>query len=189
MGVFAGLGALGDPRCVDTLTSWLDRSKPQDARMGAANGLRVLATTRRIEGEAQVRAVDALIAALDDPWELVVYSVIGALAAWGDQRAIPALRRLVDRSPDERTVRGARLTIRTLQQGRTAGDETRQLRKDLEELSQRNRALTERLEALEAQSSSSNGHAPGRDATAAANSNGSENVGILGACRRLKSWG
>ena len=170
MGVFAGLGALGDLRCVETLTSWLDRSKPQDARMGAANGLRVLATTRRIEGEAQVRAVDALIAALDDPWELVVYSTIGALAAWGDQRAIPALRRLVDRSPDERTVRGARLTIRTLQQGRTAGDETRQLRKDLEELRQRNRALTERLEALEAQNSS-NGHAPGRDATAAANGN------------------
>ena len=97
---------------------------------------------------------------------------IGALAAWGDPRAIPALRRLVDRSPDERTVRGARLTIRTLQQGRTAGDETRQLRKDLEELRQRNRALTERLEALEAQSSSSNGHAPGRDAVAATANNG-----------------
>jgi aminopeptidase N len=158
-GVFAGLGALGDPRCVDTLTAWLDRSKPQDARMGAANGLRILATTRRIEGEAQARAVDALIAALDDPWELVVFAAIGALAAWGDQRAIPALRRLVDRSPDERAVRGARMAIRTLQQGRAAGDEARQLRKDLEELRQRNRELTGRLEALEARSNGANGRA------------------------------
>jgi HEAT repeat protein len=141
--------------------------------MGAANGLRMLATTRRIEGEAQVRAVDALIAALDDPWELVVYSVIGALAAWGDQRAIPALRRLVDRSPDERVVRGARTAIRTLQQGRAAGDETRQLRKDLEELRQRNRELTGRLEALEAQSSgSSNGYAPATNGAAATNGAG-----------------
>ncbi|HEX5156712.1 MAG TPA: M1 family aminopeptidase [Ktedonobacterales bacterium] len=159
-GVFAGLGALGDPRCVETLTSWLDLSKPQDARMFAANGLRILATTRRIEGEAQVRAVDALIATLDDPWELAVFQAIAALAAWGDQRAIPALQRLVDRSPEERAVRGARMAIRTLQQGRAAGDETRQLRKDLEELRQRNRELTGRLEALEAQASggSSNGH-------------------------------
>jgi aminopeptidase N len=176
-GVFAGLGALGDPRCVETLTGWLDLSKPQDARMVAANGLRILATTRRIEGEAQVRAVDALIAALDDPWELAVFQAIAALAAWGDQRAIPALQRLVDRSPDERAVRNARTAIRTLQQGRVAADETRQLRKDLEELRQRNRELTERLEALEAQSSagSSNGYAPatnGAAASAATNGTG-----------------
>jgi aminopeptidase N len=163
-GVFAGLGALGDPRCVDTMTAWLDRSKPQDARMGAANGLRVLATTRRIEGEAQARAVDALTAALDDPWELVVFAAIAALAAWGDQRAIPALRRLVDRSPEERAVRGARMAIRTLQQGRVAGDETRQLRKDLEELRQRNRELSGRLEALEAQNGA-NGNGNGRAAS------------------------
>jgi aminopeptidase N len=173
-GVFAGLGALGDPRCVETLTGWLDLAKPQDARMVAANGLRILATTRRIEGEAQVRAVDALIAALDDPWELAVFQAVAALAAWGDQRAIPALRRLVDRSPDERMVRGARTAIRSLQQGRAAGDETRQLRKDLEELRQRNRELTGRLEALEAQSSSasSNGYAPGADGTVASATNG-----------------
>ncbi|HEU5348499.1 MAG TPA: HEAT repeat domain-containing protein, partial [Ktedonobacterales bacterium] len=163
-GVFAGLGALGDPRCVDTLTVWLDLSKPQDARRGAANGLLVLATTRRIEGEAQVRAVDALIAALDDPWEMTMLFAIRALETWGDQRAIPALRRLVDRSPDERAVRLARMAIRALQQGRTAADETRQLRKDLEELRQRNRELTERLGALEAQIGG-NGHAPERTAT------------------------
>ena len=168
MGVFAGLGALGDPRCVDTLTAWLDLSKPQDARMGAANGLRILATTRRIEGEAQVRAVDALCAALDDPWELVVFQAIAALAAWGDQRAIPALRRLVDHSPEERAVRGARTAIRTLQQGRTTGDETRQLRKDLDELRERNRELIERLEALEAQGAN-NRHTSGHDAATSAN--------------------
>ena len=143
--------------------------------MGAANGLRVLATTRRIEGEAQARAVDALTAALDDPWELVVFAAIAALAAWGDQRAIPALRRLVDRSPEERAVRGARMAIRTLQQGRVAGDETRQLRKDLEELRQRNRDLVGRLEALEAQNGgvgNGNGRVTSVNGVAAANGAG-----------------
>lgn len=150
-GAFMGLGELGEPRVVDVLTSWLDLSKPQDARMGAAIGLRVLANTHRVEGEARTRAVDALMIALGDPWELTAFAAIEALAAWGEQRAIPALRRVVDRSPDERLVRRARIAIRTLQQGRTASEETRQLRSDLEELRQQNRQLRDRLDALEAQ--------------------------------------
>src|SRR5262249_60788789 len=69
---FAGLGALGDPRGAEIMASWLlDRSKPMDARAAAASGLGALARTKLIDpGEAQTRAGNALIAALDDPWEL-----------------------------------------------------------------------------------------------------------------------
>ncbi len=151
-GVFAGLGELGDARVVDTLVEWgTSRAKPMDARFVALNGLRVLATTKMIDpGEAQTRVVNALIAALDDPWELSVMAAIGALAAWNDQRGIAPLERLAARSVDERIVRNAREAIRALQKGRSNGEETRKLRSDLDETREENRKLRDRLAAIEA---------------------------------------
>ncbi len=150
-GVFAGLGELGDPRGVDVLTSWLDRSKPMDARTAAANGLRVLAATKQIDpGEAQTRAVEALVAALADPWEPVRRNAATALAEWGDQRAIAALERQVGREVDERVVRTLREAVQRLQKGRGASEENRKLRSDLDALREENRKLLERLDALEA---------------------------------------
>jgi aminopeptidase N len=153
-GVFAGLGELGEPRVVDVLTGWLlDRAKPMDARAAAGRGLFALAHTRRLDAasEAHTRAVDALIAALDDPWEVTVMVSIAALSAWGDQRAIGPLERLAARSLDERLVRNAREAIRSLQRGRTAGEETRKLREDLDSVREENKRLRERLESLEYQ--------------------------------------
>jgi aminopeptidase N len=150
--VFAGLGELGEARSVDVLTSWLlDRSKPMDARAAAVNGLRTLAATRRIDpGEAQTRAVEALIAALDDPWERVRTGAAGALGEFADRRANAALGRQVASSPDEREVRGARQALRRIEQGRTPDDQARKLRADLDELREENRKLRERLDGLEA---------------------------------------
>ncbi|WIG57497.1 MAG: hypothetical protein OJF49_000241 [Ktedonobacterales bacterium] len=150
-GVFAGLGELGDPRVVEVLARWTtDRTKPMDARAAAAAGLRELAMTRRIDpGEAQTRAVEALIAALDDPWEMAVYAAASALAAWGDQRAIPALERMAASALDQRGVRIAREAARRLRKGRSAGEESRKLRHGLEEVRDENRKLRERLEVLE----------------------------------------
>jgi aminopeptidase N len=151
-GVFAGLGELGDPRGADLLARWvIDRTQPMDARAAAANGLATLAATRRIDrGETQTRVVDALIAALDDPWELVQMGAARALGEWCDPRAIPALRRLVERSPDERIVRICREAIHTLQQGRTPAEEARTLRDDLDTLREENRKLRDRLQVIEA---------------------------------------
>ncbi|HLZ20659.1 MAG TPA: M1 family aminopeptidase [Ktedonobacterales bacterium] len=151
-GVFAGLGELGDPRSATVLVSWLlDRAKPMDARAVAASGLRALAATRRIDpGETQTKVVEALIAALDDPWETAQVAVIGALAEWNDARAIPALRRYAERNPDERSARIAREAILKLQKGRTTSEEARTLRKDLDELRAENRTLRDKLEGLEA---------------------------------------
>jgi len=151
-GVFGGIGATGDPRAVDILASWAtDLSKPMDARAAAARGLAALAQTKRIEpGAAQTRAVDALIVALDDPWETTAAAAVGALAAWGDRRAIPALQRLVSTGLDERLIRGARVTLRRLQTGDTAAEGVSQLRDDVETLRDENRKLRARLDVLEA---------------------------------------
>jgi aminopeptidase N len=162
-GVFSGLGDLGEPRVVDVVTQWLlDRTKPMDVRQAAAAGLRTLAATRRLEpGEAHARAVDAACAALDDPWEMVVFGALGALAAFGDPRAIPAVRRYIDRSLDNRGVRVARETLAAIQRGQARDQEARRLRTDLDEVREESRKLRERLAALEAraEASGANGHA------------------------------
>lgn len=170
--VFAGLGELGEARVADIAVSWLlDRTKPMDARFTAANGLGALARTKRIDpGATQTKVVDALIAALDDPWELTLYAVVSALAEWGDARAIPALQRVISTTTDERLLRGARVAVARLQRGRSSDEETRKLRTDLDEVREENRELRGRLEVLEARSApATNGHTP---ATADARANG-----------------
>jgi aminopeptidase N len=149
---FAGLGALGDPRGAEMMASWLlDRSKPMDARAVAASGLGTLARSKRVDpGEAQTRAVHALIAALDDPWELTQMMAISALGDWGDARAIPALERVISTTTEDRVVRLCRQVILRIQRGRSGEEETRTLRNDLEQAREATRTLRERLEALEA---------------------------------------
>ncbi|HLY32637.1 MAG TPA: M1 family aminopeptidase, partial [Ktedonobacterales bacterium] len=135
-GVFAGLGALGDSRVVPILTEWATNAEqPMDARAAAVRGLTALANSKRIDSPAEkTRIVEALIAALDDPWIWTVGGAISAVAAWGDARAIPALERLVASNPDERVTRAARQAIRRLQRGDSASVETRRLRDDLDSL-------------------------------------------------------
>jgi aminopeptidase N len=149
---FAGLGELGDPRGAEVMASWLlDHSKPMDARAVAASGLGTLARTKLIDpGESQTRAVSALIAALDDPWELVQMMAIGALGEWSDARAIPALQRVISTTTEDRVVRMCRQVILRIQRGHSAREEARTLRTDLEQVREANRTLRERLEALEA---------------------------------------
>jgi len=160
VGVFAGLGELGDPRAAETLATWAsDRTKPMDARVGAVSGLATLAGTRRIdEGPARTRAVEALTVALTDPFEMVVLRACSAAGAWGDTRALPALERLVADSPEQRFVRLAREAIAAIQRGDSAQEETRQLRADLDTLREDNRKLRERFDALEAQTGASASH-------------------------------
>jgi aminopeptidase N len=158
-GVFAGLGELGDVRAVDPLATWVsERTKPFEARTAAAGGLRILAATKRIDQpEARTRAVEALSVALSDPYERVILMACAAAAAWGDERAIPALQRLVSGSPDERIVRTAREAIAAIQRGDSPRDEARQLRTDLDTLREDNRKLRERLDTLEAHAGGANG--------------------------------
>jgi len=155
-GVFTGLGELGDVRAVPVLCDWLtDLNRPMDARLAAAQGLLALANTRRIDrGEAQSQAVQSLIVALNDPWELTVMSAIRALRAWRDERAILALERLSRSNPDQRVVRVARETLHALRTAQDATSDTQRLRAELEALREDTRRLRERLDTLEERSRS-----------------------------------
>jgi aminopeptidase N len=160
-GVFAGLGETGDERAAEVLASWAaDRAKPMDARVAGAAGLGTLGATKLVDrGAAQTRAVEALMTALDDSFDLVVLVAMGALVSWGDMRAIPALERLAASAPDERVIRGARRAAAALARGESGREEARKLREDLDALREENRKLRERLDALEASAPAShNGH-------------------------------
>jgi aminopeptidase N len=178
-GVFSGLGELGDPRAVEVLAEWASsRAKPMDARVGALAGLRTLALTGRIEGEAKVRAVEAVSVGLGDPWELAVIAAIMAAQAWGDARVIPALERVIATNPDERPVRFARVAQAAIRRGATPDARARQLRSDLDGLREENRQLRARLEALEARAGEgANGRAAAPAKPAAARRNGTSKAG------------
>ncbi len=94
--------------------------------------------------------MDALIAALEDPWEPTVRVSTEAVAAWGDVRAIPALERVAGTATGEHLVRAARLAALRLRQRRTPTDEARQLRTDLEALREENRKLRDQVTGIEA---------------------------------------
>ncbi len=151
-GVFVGLGELGDPRSVEMLSAWVrDLGKPMDSRAGAAHGLWVLARTGQVTDDAvRSQAVQVLIEALNDPWEWALRYTISALRAWGDARAVPELRRVIERHPDERVIRSARVAVAALERGRSEREELRRLHGDLDELRGENRTLRDRLDALEA---------------------------------------
>ncbi|HEV7128606.1 MAG TPA: M1 family aminopeptidase [Ktedonobacterales bacterium] len=170
-GAFAGLGELGEPRAVEVVATWmLDRQQPMDVRASAAAGLATLARTHRIEpGEAHARAIDAAGAALDDPWEGTVFQALGALSAFGDVKAIPAIERFIAHHVDSHGIRVAREALLAIRRGHSRDQETRRLRTDVDGLREDNRKLRERLVALEAQSGangSHNGHTNGHSGDA-----------------------
>ena len=164
-GVFTGMGETGDPRAAEVLASWAtDRTKPMDARAVAAAGLGALGATKLVDpGAAHTRAVEALMTAVADPWEVTSVVACRALISWGDKRAIPAIERLVAETPDERNARVARASIAALAKGDTVRDETRKLREDLDTLREENRKLRERLDTLEASAPASHNGKSGQN--------------------------
>jgi aminopeptidase N len=150
-GVFQGLAALGDPAAAGVLAGWLDRSKPIQARAAAAGALGMLAKDHRLDnGEPRQQAVNALLGALDDPWTPVRASAARSLAALRETGALGALDQIAASDLDGRLVRTVRLAAKTIREGKTAGDEVRQLRSDFDAMKEENRKLRERLETLEA---------------------------------------
>ncbi len=88
-GVLIALGQSRDPRAVPPLMSYLrDRSKPPHSRGLAATGLGAL---------GDLRAVDPLVAALDEDDHNVQLNAIRALGLLGDRRATEQLGRTLER--------------------------------------------------------------------------------------------
>ncbi len=174
-GAQMGLGELATPEAAETLARWLtDRAKPMLTRDGAAAALRALIGTGRLERDsaAHIAVREALLAALDDPWERVRAFAASALGALDDASVIPALERAIGREVVSGPQRLLRVAVASLRRGKRTDAEVRRVRRELDELREEQRKLRDRLVVFEAQASiGANGKANGVKAGAHADDN------------------
>ncbi len=150
-GIFGGLAALGDPAVAPVLAEWTGSTRPIQARSAAAGALGALAGDHRLDsGPARQQMVEALLAALDDPWLPVRRAAARSLAAMHETSALGKLDERASREVDGTVIRSMRLAAKAIREGKAPNDEVRQLRTDLDEMKEENRTLRQRLEALEA---------------------------------------
>ena len=148
----AALRALGATRRVEAVGLLTERLREGEtsnrARPAAAGGLGVLA--RGLRGHPREEAVDALAAALRDPFERVRKAATMALGHVGDLRAVGALRALTDRTcaQEKPAVRKAIRQIQASQEPRAAG-----LEKKVDDLLLRLRKAEDQIERLGARPS------------------------------------
>ncbi|MCY4640094.1 MAG: M1 family aminopeptidase [Chloroflexi bacterium] len=147
-GALAGLGALRDPQALDTLLDYTARGRHLNARRAAATALGRLAPFAD-EGP-RTRARERLAELLDDGALRIRLQAAAALSELGDARAVPALTRAATRALDGRFRRACRIAARDLAERSDKGDQVRALTDEVEQLRQRNDALRDRLEAVEA---------------------------------------
>jgi len=143
VGCLDGLAELRDSRGLAVAIEWAQAGKPPYARRAACAAIAKL-------GEGKREAREALEWIVADPDFRVRSAAARSLATLKDPDAIPALEAALGRETEGRVVRVLRETLRDLREGRTHGDEVRQLREDLDKLRQENRALVDRIEKLEA---------------------------------------
>ena len=142
---FSGLGELKDERAIPIAKEWAAYGKPPRIREAALTCLGKL-------GEGKSDVVEFLTDYVEDPWLRAQNSAIGALQELKDDKAIPALSRLIPRELDGRVVRRCREAIAAIRQGKDRNDDVKKLREDLGKLQEENRKLRDRLEKLETRS-------------------------------------
>jgi len=141
--VFQGFGELRDARALPLALEWSKYGKPSQVRQAAVAALGKL-------GEGRHEVVDYLSDLLEDKDLWVRLAAIDALKELKDDRAIPALQRVIDRALDGRERRRAKEAIQKLKEGKDRSDELKKLREDLERLREENRQLRDRLDKVEA---------------------------------------
>jgi aminopeptidase N len=147
--VYRGLAEARDDSALDVLLGGTRYGKLSHGRRAAIMALAAL-LAGRTDRDAQ-RGREAIEELLEDPDFRVQTTAIEALLALGDARAVPALRRAVDRAVDGRIRRRGREVIRDLSDGRSAGEAVREVRDEVDKLKGDLLALRERLVKLEGQ--------------------------------------
>ncbi len=141
--VFQGFGELRDARALSLAMDWSKYGKPSQVRQAAVTALGKL-------WEGKYEVLEYLSDLLDDKDLWVRLAAIDALKELKDDRAIPALERVVERALDGRERRRAKEAIQKLKEGKERSDELKKLREDLEKLREENRQLRDRLDKWEA---------------------------------------
>ena len=143
-----GLGALRDPRAVDTLLDYTQWGRDQNARRAATAALGQLGPF--CDEPARLRIRERLQELLDDQRLQVQLTAAGSLAALGDARATGALSAAGTRALEGRLTRATRIAARTLGERADKGEAVQTLKTQVETLQQANQTLKDRLAKLEA---------------------------------------
>jgi aminopeptidase N len=146
--VFQGFADLRDERGIDILTEWSRYGHPLNSRGTAASALAKLGEV--VPEHRKEDITDHLITLVDDPWFRTSISAIDALADLKATKALPHLNRAAESALDGRTVRVARLAAKAIREGSDKGDEVKKLREEVDKMTDENRSLRDRLEAIEA---------------------------------------
>jgi aminopeptidase N len=145
---FQGFGELRDERGVDILIEWSKYGRPMNSRGTAAATLGQLGEV--VPEHRKEDIVDHLVTLIDDPWFRTSMSAVDGLSTLKASKALPHLQRAADTALDGRTVRTARLAIKSIREGADKGDEMKKLREEIDKLVDENRSLKDRLDKLEA---------------------------------------
>ncbi|HKA86402.1 MAG TPA: M1 family aminopeptidase [Haliangiales bacterium] len=145
---YRGLAEARDDSAIPILLDGTRYGKVSHGRRAAIHALAELAAGRQDREAREVR--ERIEELLDDPDFRVEQAALEGLAVLADWRALPALRRAVDRNLDGRIRRRGREIIRDLEEGRAREEGTRGLRDELEKLRRELTSLRERLGKIEA---------------------------------------
>ena len=143
----AGMAELRDERAIDVAREYAAYGRPPRARVAA---LGTLARFAAIKENRRIEILDFMAPLADDREFMVRMRIPSAFSEVGDQRALPALRRLADRDLDGRIQRHANDAIAAISEGRGRVEEGQRLREDIDKLRDDNKKLQERLEKIEA---------------------------------------
>jgi aminopeptidase N len=144
---YRGLAEARDEGAIPILVEGTRYGKMSQGRRAAAMALAILCQGRRDREEMEVRErIEELLA---DPDFRVQQAAIESLGVLGDNRAVPALRRSVDRDLDGRIRRRGREVIRDLEESRGRDEGLKTLRDEVDGLRRELSGLKEKLLKLE----------------------------------------
>jgi aminopeptidase N len=150
-GAYDGLAELADPETLPLIEAGLRYGAPALARPAA---IRAVAELGRRHQHLRARAIELLgpVAEHKDQPSATFRGKMAALRAFeklGDLDATPILRRVAAGEVDGRIVRLAKQTIEALRKQASKPAELGALRTDVDQITKENKALRDRLEALE----------------------------------------
>ncbi len=144
---YRGLAEARDESAFPLLLEGAAYGRVSQGRRAAVMALAEMVSGRTDRESRHVR--ERIEELLEDKDFRVQTTAIEALAGIGDARAIPSLRRAVERELDGRIKRRGREVIRDLAEGRGSGDAVRELNDEVEKLRNELFAVRERLVKIE----------------------------------------
>jgi aminopeptidase N len=145
---FDGLGQLRDERGVQLAIEWSRYGRPANVRGAACAALAQLGQV--VPENRKVEIVDHLIPLIQDSWLRTQVSAINALAELKATKALPDLDRATQSALDGRVARSARIAAKRIRESGDKGEDVKKLREEMDKLTDENRTLKDRLDAIEA---------------------------------------